>query len=273
MYEKYWELRQKPFESSSDPAFYYPSDTHQGALLKIRYAVEGSSGGALLTGAPGLGKSLLIQSLLRNLPNQVTPRVNLVFPRMPADQLLAYIADELDGRDEANRAPTIDASVRRLQKVAYDSIAQHRVALIVVDEAHLLDDEDTLDTLRLLLNFEYQGKPGLRLVLVGQPSLLPILDRYPGIEERLAVKCLLRPFSPEETAGYIQHRLQQAGGDPSVFEPSAIDSIHAISHGVPRKINRLCDLALLIAFAEQYRSIDAPQIEAVSEELITVVPE
>jgi general secretion pathway protein A len=272
MYESYWQLRQKPFENSSDTSFYYPSDTHQGALLKIRYAVEGSSGGALLTGAPGLGKSLLIQTLLRHLPTRISPHVNLVFPRMPADQLLSFIADELDG-GRSDRVATVDESVRRIQTVAQQACANGRGALIVVDEAHLLDDEHTLDTFRLLLNFEYQGKPGLRLVLVGQPSLLPILDRYPGIEERMAVKCLLRPFSEEETASYIQHRMQQAQGDSSIFESSAVQAIHALSHGVPRKINRLCDLALLIAFAEQYRSIDGAQIEAVSEELITVVPE
>ena len=273
MYEKYWNVNDKPFENTADAKFYYPSDTHQGALLKLRYAVENSTGGALLTGAPGLGKTLVIQSLLRQLSETVAPRINLVFPKMPNEQLLSYIADELCESRADGASRSIDQSVRQIKSALVQNVEEGRLAVLVVDEAHLLAADRTLDTLRLLLNFEHQGKPCLTLILAGQPNLLPVLERHPGLEERMAVKCLLRPFSLDETSSYVQHRFQQAGGDPAVFEQDAIGAIHAISHGVPRKINRLCDLALLIAFAEEHSSISAGQIESVSDELITVAPE
>ena len=273
MYENYWKVNAKPFENTADAQFYYPSDTHQGALLKLRYAVENSTGGALLTGAPGLGKTLVIQSLLRHLPDSVAPRINLVFPKMPTDQLLSFIADELSESRSDRSSRTIDESVRLIQSALEKNVEDGRRALLVVDESHLLAGERTLDTLRLLLNFESEGKPCLTLILAGQPSLLPVLDRHPGLEERMSVKCLLRPFTEDETSSYILHRFQQAGGNASAFEQDAISAIHAISHGVPRKINRLCDLALLIAFAEEHATITASQIESVSDELITVAPE
>ncbi|MCA9216254.1 MAG: AAA family ATPase [Planctomycetales bacterium] len=272
MYEEYWNVSEKPFENTANSQFYYPSDTHQGALLKLRYAVESSTGGALLTGAPGLGKTLVLQSLLQHLPAPVAPRVNLVFPKMPTDQLLSFIADELAG-SQTPRSRTVDESIRTIQSTLQENAKAGRRAMLIVDEAHLLASERTLDTLRLLLNFEYEGKPCLTLILSGQPNLLPVLERHPGLEERMAVKCLLRPFSEDETSSYIQHRIQQAGGSSSVFDQEAIGAIHAISHGVPRKINRLCDLALLIAFAEEQATITAAQIESVSDELITVAPE
>ena len=273
MYENYWQFEQKPFENNSDAKFYYPSNTHQGAMLKVRYAVENSSGCALLTGAPGLGKSLIVQTLFQHLPESVNPRINLVFPQMPTDQLLAYIADELDFSSHSNAPSSVEESVRRIRDSVQENAKAGRTTVLVVDEAHLLGEESTLDTLRLLLNFEYDGKPCISLILAGQPTLLPVLERHPGIEERLAVKCLLRPFSEDETSSYIQHRLQQVGGDSSIFESDAIEAIHGISNGIPRKINRLCDLALLIGFAEEYKSINADQIDAVSDELITIVPE
>ena len=273
MYESYWNVSDKPFENTADAKFYYPSDTHQGALLKLRYAVENSTGGALLTGAPGLGKTLVIQSLLRHLPAEVAPSINLVFPKMPTEQLLSFIADELSGSREQQNSRSVDESIRDIQSTLVANADAGRRAVLIVDESHLLAGERTLDTLRLLLNFEHHGKPCLTLILAGQPNLLPLLERHPGLEERMAVKCLLRPFTEDETSSYIQHRFQQAGGNASVFDQQAIGAIHAISHGVPRKINRLCDLALLIGFAEEQESITAAQIESVSDELITVAPE
>ena len=273
MYENYWKVNDKPFENTADAKFYYPSDTHQGALLKLRYAVENSTGGALLTGAPGLGKTLVIQSLLRHLPDTIAPQINLVFPKMPTDQLLSFIADELNESRGDGSSRSTDESVRLIKTALVRNVEEGRRAVLIVDEAHLLAGERTLDTLRLLLNFEHQAKPCLTLILAGQPNLLPVLERHPGLEERMAVKCLLRPFSEDETSSYIQHRFQQAGGNSTVFAQDAIGAIHAISHGVPRKINRLCDLALLIAFAEEHATITAEQIESVSDELITVAPE
>ena len=104
MYEAYWKLDQKPFEETADTSLYYPSEVHQGALLKVRYAVEGQRTAAVLAGAAGTGKTLLVKKLSESLPTQFNPLIHLVFPAMPAGELLQYIADRLGApRGESSR--------------------------------------------------------------------------------------------------------------------------------------------------------------------------
>ena len=226
MYEAYWGLQRKPFENTSDSQFYYPSESHQAALLKLRYVVENGRQAAALTGASGLGKSVIISSLLRMLPDEVALRVHVVFPQMPADQLLAFVASELTGDKTSRELPTIEDSVRRLQYALRDNVRAQRRAVVVIDEAHLISDMKAFDTLRLLLNFETDGVNGVTLLFVGQPSLLPLLDRHRDLEERLAVKCLLRAFDVDESVSYIQHRVQAAGGSRPIFTDSAMELLH-----------------------------------------------
>src|SRR5882757_4984742 len=114
MYETYWQLDRRPFENNnSDVRFYYPGESHQGALLKLRYAVENRRTAALLSGASGSGKTLLVGQLRRHLAKQFSPVVHLVFPQMPAELLLAYLADELGARTES-RSDNIEFTVRRI---------------------------------------------------------------------------------------------------------------------------------------------------------------
>lgn len=271
MYTQYWNLSTKPFENSLDSRFYYPGEAHQGAMLKLRYAVDNRRGAALLAGAAGLGKTLLIQTLARQLEETCSPIVHVVFPQMPADQLVAYLADELAGPQDGNTS--LQHSIRRLQRALMSNSEAGRHAIVIIDEAHLLDDSASLETMRLLLNFEHRSKPALTLLLVGHPSLLPTLDRTPELDERIGVKCLLRRFSLDETVSYATHRLNAAGATRPIFESGALEAVHHLSHGVPRRINRLCDLALLIGFAEERGTLGASQIEAVADELVTVAPE
>jgi general secretion pathway protein A len=273
MYESYWKLARKPFENAHDAKFYYPSESHQGALLKLRYVVENRRGAALLSGPAGVGKSLLIRSLFRVLPESVAPRTHLVFPRMPGDQLLAYIADELTGQPPTHDVATAKQSVHRIQTGLTENAEAGRHAVLVIDEAQALLDADTWELIRLLLNFELDTGPAMTMLLVGQGEMLPAIERVPSLEERLAVKCILRPFTCEETVSYISHRLSTAGGQHTIFADSSMDAIHQLSGGVPRRINRLCELALLIGYAEQRETIEVDQIDAVSDELLTVSPE
>jgi general secretion pathway protein A len=147
---------------------------------------------------------------------------------------------------------------------------QERHAIFVIDEAHLLEDCGALETLRLLLNFEHEGRPTLTLLLVGQMGLVSSVGRLPSLEERIAVKTLVRSFTADETAGYVQHRLRAAGASREIFTPDALEALHYLSHGTPRQINRLGDLALLVGFADRLPRLAAAQIEAVSEELVTI---
>jgi general secretion pathway protein A len=271
MYEAYWQLDAKPFECTSDARFYYPSESQQAALLKLRYAIENKREAALLAGASGLGKTILVGALERMLPAHCRPIAHIVFPQMPSDQLVAYIAGELSG--ERGEFESVDRSVRRIRQSLADNAASKRHTVLIIDEAHLLRDTGGLDTLRLLLNLQVQGVPAMTLVLIGQTVILPALDRLPELDERLGVKCLLRRFTLEESMAYVSHRLNAAGAKRRIFDSSALEAEHQLGHGVPRQINRLCDLALLIGFADERPAISAAQIEAVSDELMAVVPE
>ena len=272
MYETYWQLKQKPFENTADPRFYYPSESHQAALLKLRYAIENRRGGALLAGPSGAGKTLVTTMLHGILGENFAPMVHLVFPQMSTAELLAYLADDLDGGDSTGETG-VQASIRRIERFLVANSEKGRHAVIAVDEAHLIDSPQTFEALRLLLNFEPGGVPALTLLLIGQPAILPILERMPSWEERLGVKCLLRPFGEEETAGYVEHRLRVAGAARSIVEPDALSTLHELTHGIPRRINRLCDLALLIGFAEERQTLNADHFAAVCRELVTVTPE
>jgi type II secretory pathway predicted ATPase ExeA len=265
MYESHWHLAARPFDHSADARFYYPSESQQGALLKLRYALENRRGAALLTGAAGLGKTLLAQTLTRQLGLSLSPKVHLVFPQMPAGQLLAYLADELGAA--GGPAQNVEQSLRRIETRLRENAKAGKHAVIVIDEAHLLDDFQALETVRLLLNLEHESRPMASFLLTGQTSLLLAIERHSDLEERLAVKCLLRRFKPEETMGYIQHRLTAAGAQRAIFTDGALEAIHQETLGIPRRINRLCDLALLVGFAEELTSIGPEQVAAISEEL------
>jgi general secretion pathway protein A len=271
MYESYWQLDQKPFGNSADPRFFFPGESHQSALLKLRYAVENRRGGALLAGAAGTGKTYIMAMLRESLGEGYAPFVHLVYPQMEPGELLAYLADELDGG--SNEGQGIHESIRRIQTALRSNAAQGRHAVVVIDEAHLLENSPMLETLRMLLNFGPDGSPGMTLLLLGQPGILPLLDRTPQLEERLGVKCLLRPFTASETGQYVNHRLQLAGARRPIVAPDAVPTLFELTHGIARQINRLCDLALLVGFAEEQATLSAAHFEAVCRELVAVVPE
>ena len=271
MYESYWQLRQKPFENHADPLFYYPAESHQAALLKLRYAIESRRGGALLAGPAGSGKTLVLAMLRTMLGETCLPVVRLVYPQMSTSEMLAYLADALDG--STTTACGVNQSIHRIEQFLAANVQQGRHAVIVVDEAHLIDDVETLEMLRLLLNLGPEGPGALTLLLAGQPGILPTLDRTPQLDERMGVKCLLRPFSPKETAEYVAHRLQAAGATRPIITPGATQTIHELTHGIARQINRLCDLALLIGFAEEQHTLDAAHFESVCREMVTVAPD
>ena len=273
MYESHWQLKQKPFENCADSRFYFPGESHQAAMLKLRYAVENRRGGALLAGGSGTGKTLLTGMLREMLDEQFSPFVHLVFPQMSTAELLAYLAGELDGATGDANGCSVETSIRRIEQFLAENTRQGRHAVVTVDEAHLVDNARTLEAMRLLLNFESADRPDLTLLMVGQPGLLPTLERMPQLDERLAVKCLLRRFTEQETADYVNHRLKVAGSVQPIFEPDSLPILHQITHGVARQINRLGDLALLIGYAEEHRTIDAAQLEAVCHELVAVAAE
>jgi general secretion pathway protein A len=273
MYLDYWQLASKPFEPGADRARFFSSETHEAALLKLRFAVENRRGAVLLAGPPGVGKTMLVQLLRSELAETFQPQAHVVFPQMSSRDLLVYMAETLKAQPADPPRHTIEESVRRLESTLQRNAAEGRHAVVVIDEAHLLEDCGALETLRLLLNFEAAGGPALTLVLVGQMNLISAVGRLPSLEERIAVKALVRSFTEQETADYVRHRLEAAGATREIFTPDAVEALHYLGHGVARQINRLGDLSLLVGYADELPRLTAKQVEAVSEELITIAAE
>lgn len=272
MYLDYWQLAAKPFEpGDANSACYFPSEAHEGALSKLLYATSEGRAAAALAGPSGVGKTLLINRLASQLSDTVSQVLHVVFPEMSTRDLLAYLAQRL-GAPEVTEAPTgsIEESVRRLEAIAESNARTGQRQLIVIDEAHLLEDCGALETLRLITNFRAGSKPAFTLLLVGQMGLLSAVSRKPTLDERLDVKTLLRGFTAEETAAYVRYRLTVAGGERELFTVPALQKIYALSGGYARRIDRLCDLALVVGFADSKAEIGPEQLESVHRELVSV---
>ncbi len=269
MYEDYWQLETKPFEPTSDRRFLFPSSAHQAALHKLRYAVENRRPAVLLAGAAGIGKTLLWHTLVEQLGDKLGKNAHLVFPLMSPQEMLAFLAEQLGASLDGIR-PTLEESLSTLKTVLVENRERGKLAILAVDEAHLLEDAGLLEPLRLLTNLRKGDEPLFTLLLIGQVAALSTMERTNDLDERLEMKVLLKPYSCEETAGYIEHRLVAAGATRPLFTPRALETAHQLTGGIPRRINRLCDLALLVSFAAQESQIDDAQLRAVQSELLTL---
>ena len=275
MYEKYWQLQGMPLVNDADARFFYASESHQAALLKLRYLIEHRRGAGLLVGGVGIGKSYIVATLAEQLAENEGPLVPLVFPQKSAPELLAYLAVELGAAPEAvgSEAGGLDRTIRQLQQLLHQYSSRHRHPIIFIDEAHLIEDDAVFQALRLLMNFQQQAGGMFTLILSGQRDLLSRINRMPQLEDRIGVKCVLRALTYEETLGYVTHRLEAAGCRRTMFTPKALDAVFELSGGIPRRINRLCDLALLVGYADETPELSDQQLEAVAEELTAALPD
>jgi MSHA biogenesis protein MshM len=279
MYEQHWGLGRAPFRNTADPAFFFRSATHQAALLKLRYAAENRLGACLLAGGVGYGKTCVASMLAHELGETFRPAIHVRFPQLGPAELLSHLAVEL-GREQpqadsdlpvGSGESGLDATVRTIERHVCRHAAAGRRPLIVVDDAHLISDQRVFQTLQLLLNFQQQEVCDFTLILVGERTLLGRIGRMPQLNDRLGIKALLRPLSREETFDYVAHRLEAGGAGTTMFDPAALETVFEQSGGVPRKINRLCDLSLLVGYADGLSSVTSAEIEAVSDELVAVV--
>ena len=267
MYSQYWKLDKQPFENDSNPEFFFRSRTHQADLLKLQYLVEGNRGAGLLCGGTGSGKTYLTRLLLQELDEQYSPVVFVYYPFLTPTELVAFIAAELgaDEQDLRHEQGGFDQTLRLFQDRLHFYAEQHRHPIIVIDEAHLIEEQRVFQTLQMLLN--YREDSPFTLIISGQQSLLNRLTRLPELNERIGVKSLIHSFSREETAQYVAHRLRVAGLTDSVFDDAAIHEIHELSGGVPRRINRIADLSLLVGFADGMKSLTTKEVDSVAEEI------
>jgi type II secretory pathway predicted ATPase ExeA len=269
MYQDYWQLETKPFEPLADARFMFPCPGHQAAIHKLRYAIESRRPAALLVGPAGVGKTLAWHALSSQLGESLGKQAHLVFPLLSPREMLAYLAHQL-GVSATSTQTSIDESLHGLEVVLIQNHQRGKLAVLAVDEAHLLEDSGLLDALRLLMNLRTAGEPLFTMLLIGQVSALSTMERCNNLDERLEMKAFLKPFTNEETAGYIEHRLVIAGASRPLFTPQALEIAHQLSGGIPRRINRLCDLALMVGYAAGDAEIDGAQLHAVNDELVTL---
>ena len=265
MYERFYQLRERPFALSPDPEYLYPSRVHREALDYLRYGLESHAGFVVITGEIGSGKTTLLQTLLRGLDGQTTVG-RIVNTMLEPRELIETIMIDFGLQAEGRSKPLM---LRDLAQYLVDQRLAGRMVLLVIDEAQNLG-LGALEELRMLSNLETEKSKLMQIVLVGQPNLRDKLaaPELEQLRQRITVSYHLEPLDAAETANYINHRLRRAAlGPPLEFPRAVTDVVHQRSRGVPRIINVICDAALVFGYAEERRQIDAALIADVLSEL------
>ena len=252
MYTQFFHLKQPPFSIAPDPRYLFMSERHREALAHLLYGVGSGGGFVLLTGEIGAGKTTVCRCFMEQVPAHC--KIAYIFnPKLSVEDLLSSICDEFG---IAQGGASVKAHVDAINGYLLASHAQSRNNVLIIDEAQNLSGE-VLEQLRLLTNLETSERKLLQIILIGQPELRTMLAR-PELEQlaqRVIARYHLGALAQSEVGSYIAHRLAVAGGGALLFPSRLLGQIHRISKGVPRRINLLCDRALLGAYVENRQQV------------------
>jgi general secretion pathway protein A len=263
MFLDFYGLREQPFGMTPDPAYLYSSRTHGDALTALSLGIKDNRGFLALIAEPGMGKTTLLYQLL----DEMRANAHTVFvfqTQCNSREFLQFILQDLNVNAEGMG---LVAMHTKLNEILFEEMLSGKRFVLVVDEAQNLD-EITLETVRMLSNFETQHTKLLQIVLAGQPQLAAKLaqPRLSQLRQRVAVLAHLEPFTAEETGFYINHRLKVAGfrGD-TLFDDPAIELIAQYSQGIPRNINNICYTSLLLSASKGFALANSAMVrEAVN---------
>lgn len=270
MYLEYWKLKEMPFENTPDPRFLYLSPQHKEGLMRLVYVIKAQKGAGLLTGMYGCGKTVLVKELLNQLEKDKYLIVYINNPMLTMAELMISIGKEL-GISDFSSSPSSPI----LMNLVYDSIKNKlleyahlaKEVVIIIDEAHLVTNRWILESIRLLLNFQFREKFLLTLLLVGQQELRVTIDENQSLAQRISIGYHLGPLPREEMDKYILHRLEVAQHAQPIFTDKAIDVIYAHAGGIPRAINRLCDMCLFTGWVKNTQNVDQATAQEAIETL------
>jgi general secretion pathway protein A len=253
MYLDYWGLKKFPFENVPDPEFMYYAKEHEEALVRLLYIIRRNKGAALLSGEVGCGKTTLSRVVIKQLPEADFDIALITNPSLDPIDFLKEVLHQFGMNPETSSKSDL---INLLNTHLLGNMKEQKISLLIVDEAQLIKP-DTFEEVRLLLNFQLNDRFLMTFVLIGQPELRDIIRGYKQLDQRIAIRYHLNPLGFAETADYIAFRLRKAGLAKNVFDAQALEEIYQYSEGVPRKINNVCDLALLIGFSIKATEIDA----------------
>jgi len=267
MYTHYFQLKQSPFSIAPDPRYLFMSERHREALAHLLYGVGSGGGFVLLTGEIGAGKTTVCRCFMEQIPENC--QLAYIFnPKLSVEELLLSICEEFRIA-VAPGVASVKGYVDAINAHLLASHAQGKNNVLIIDEAQNLSAA-VLEQLRLLTNLETSERKLLQIILIGQPELRAMLAR-PELEQlaqRVIARYHLGSLTAEETASYIRHRLAVAGSTAQTpFAPRLMAQIHAMSHGVPRRINLLCDRALLGAYVENQPQVTRQILRRAAEEV------
>ena len=259
MYLKYWGFQKYPFENVPDPEFMFYSPEHKEALTRLVYAVKHRKGAVLLTGEFGCGKTMLSRVFIQQLPESEFDIGLITNPALVPIDFLKETLNQISLNSQSNSKHEL---LNILNNAMIENMKKGRTTLFIIDEAQSISEE-TLEEIRLLLNFQLNDRCLITLVLIGQPELRDKIRAYKQLNQRIANRYHLNPLNIDDTRAYITLRLEKAGQANNMFTPAAVEEIYNHSEGVPRIINNICDLALLVGFNLKVGKIDIDIIKNV----------